>query len=320
MRSPDCKCSKLDKSAEVALKRMGDEAGMDQSSTNKRGPSMSPHTGGRRASPYAARKEKDEEEQPKSVFAAGEAGKFFGDGGTARSSDSAKGGKGGGKGGKGKGEGAGEIDNTTDGILRTHSKIISRLSQDKREEARRVQWVFEIGTETRLVRALEEAGQAWANTRKGLGKGQRMEYEKHEKQWGIFLQYTREAIKNFQDNGGEKKTARHIENWLDLGWSEDESEKQASVQTFRMVGRLGRSRAENNPTLWIVRYRNDTQKCRELYEETIRCRKDLEKVLLITIRRDTGPKDYNERALEAHMEPLNPLNKNLGQNWQKAEF
>ena len=197
-----------------------------------------------------------------------------------------------------------EVDNSNEGILKTHSRLLARLSQDKREEARRVQWVVEMEAGSKLVQVLEEAGFKWSDQRKGLGKGARMESEKHEVQWKLFIQYVHEANKHYQTKSDhDKRKARRVQNWAELaGADEDNGEPKVSVQLFRMVGRMGRGRQEGTPAIWIVKFRSDTQRARESYEETNRCREELEEICGIKIRRDTGPKDQTERALDAHMQ------------------
>ena len=52
--------------------------------------------------------------------------------------------------------------------------------QERREEARRIQWIVEMESGSRLVQMLDQAEKEWNQQRKGKGKGERMEKEKHE--------------------------------------------------------------------------------------------------------------------------------------------
>ena len=242
----------LDNRSEEAESMGGNGNDMDVSSSHKR--STSP---GKRSSPYRRYEGEDEDMGKEETRNEGDQrnGPKWSGGGGAKSEDNIFFGTTGQGGGRRKGEGKGkggnqgrgeytpmEVDNSTSGILKTHSRILARLAQDKREEARRVQWVFEMAPGSILVQKLDEAGVQWASERKGLGKGQRMEWEKHEHQWSLFIQYTYEAIKQFQqknDTKEDKKAAKHVQNWAELAWAEEEiGEKKGAVQQFRMVGRL----------------------------------------------------------------------------------
>ena len=67
-----------------------------------------------------------------------------------------KGGKGGNKNGSANYE-AMAVDKTNNGILKTDSERLARLTQEKQEEARRMQWIFEVQPGTRLVQVLDKA-------------------------------------------------------------------------------------------------------------------------------------------------------------------
>ena len=151
---------------------------------------------------------------------------------------------------------------------------------------------------------LTNVGEHGPHKKKAWGKGTEWN-TKNMKNNGNCSWHTPKKQSNTLSAGGERKIAKYIENWAELGWTEEDSAgKQATVQTFRMVGRTGRNRDETAPSLWVVKFRSDIQKGREMYEETIRNNKELEQILQIKVRRDTGPKDFNEWALEAHMQHL----------------
>ena len=215
------------------------------------------------------------------------------------------------KGGKGKAKGdyqRPETDNTVSGILSTHSKILARITQDRREEARRIQWIVELDSQSRVAQVLDEVEKDWNQQRKGKGKGERMDKEKHEALFEMLVKYIHEktAAANANTNSEkERKTIKYIQRWIEFAYSEEaEGESKCAAQIFRRIGRAGRTREEGAPTLYVLRFRNDTQRCREAYEETIRMREDINKICNIHIRRDNGPKDINERALDDHLSYL----------------
>ena len=222
------------------------------------------------------------------------------------------------KGGKGKKGGKGtskgeyerpETDNSVSGILSTHSRLLAKITQERREEARRIQWIVEMESGSRLVQMLDQAEKEWNQQRKGKGKGERMEKEKHEALFEMLVKYIQETTRAYSETASEKdkKAIRYIQRWWEFAYSEEvEGESRSAAQIFRKIGRAGRIRDEGAPTLYVLRFRNDTQRCREAYEETIRTRMEINKFCGLNIRRDNGPKDINERALDEHLKHLIP--------------
>ena len=216
-----------------------------------------------------------------------------------------------GKGGKGSHKGDYArlgVDNTVAGILSTHSRILSRLAQERREETRRIQWIVEIEAHSPLAGVLETVEREWSQHRKGKGKGDRMEKEKHEALVEILVKYIAETTEqaSAQPRGeADKKAIKYIQRWLENAYAEDaEGESKCAAQSFRKIGRAGRGRDEGAPILLDLRFRSDTQRCREAYEETIRTKEDINRICNLNNRRDTGPKDVNERTLDDHLSYL----------------
>jgi hypothetical protein len=155
-----------------------------------------------------------------------------------------------GKGGKGSHKGDYArlgVDNTVAGILSTHSRILWI------EEARRIQWIVEIEAHSPLAGVLETVEREWNQHRKGKGKGDRMEKEKHEALVEILVKYIAETTEqaSAQPRGeADKKAIKYIQRWLENAYAEDaEGESKCAAQSFQKIGRAGRGRDEGAPIL-----------------------------------------------------------------------
>jgi hypothetical protein len=207
--------------------------------------------------------------------------------------------------GKGKGKDRPDTDNSVEGILLTHSKLLARAAQERREEARRNQLVIEMDSKSELAHSMDEKAQEWEANRKKNGATKAGKVDKHEFLWLFFCQ----SVYNMAKQAPKDQKSKYLANWaeLALGDADDkftDLDPRCTAAMFKAVGRQGRPRPQQGPYIWILKMRRDTKRTRECEEDLLRLPEELQQICGVKVRKDTGPKDGLDRALEDHLQHL----------------
>ena len=197
------------------------------------------------------------------------------------------------------------VDNSSEGILFTHSKLLAQIGADRRDEARRYNWILEIQAGSQLAKVLAERDSAWIQKVKGLGKGERMEKQKHEVLFETLLEYLHAMLGEKEKADQGKKETRYMRRWMELAYSEEADEgAKGAIQFFRKLGRAGRS-SEDETTRYIMRIRQDAQRYRECHDDLQSTYKDFNRYCNVTFKKDYGPKTQADKDLDGHLMHLN---------------
>ena len=210
---------------------------------------------------------------------------------------------------KGKGTGKGKA-STTEQVLSTHAKAILRLEQERRDRDRAIQWAVDFRLPYDLLHTMYNvvAVQRAANKDKAAEGGDKgpAEVNINDIQWRIFAgTLYADAKKIDQTSENHEALARILKFLNETVYHEGEVGPDRNKTACQLIKPAHRLKEDSALWTWIVRFRMDTARGRDIHEQLLTCHRDFaEHFSHVSIRKDRAPKDGLTRQIESQLEGL----------------